>query len=72
MEQTTEEQYRRWMTLEQTFFSNLILLGFDVALEQKKNGIPFTPDMFRNSNMKGMSVVIYFLLVKLSPKNATV
>ena len=44
------------------WYTNLILLGFDVSDAQKKTNIVFSADMFRVANVKGMEQVIYFFL----------
>ncbi len=40
------------ISTESLFFSNLILLGFDPVAYGKKYNTPFSPDMFRKSNIK--------------------
>eukprot|EP01102_Stenamoeba_stenopodia_P009908 TRINITY_DN2942_c0_g1_i1.p1 TRINITY_DN2942_c0_g1~~TRINITY_DN2942_c0_g1_i1.p1 ORF type:complete len:743 (-),score=208.01 TRINITY_DN2942_c0_g1_i1:26-2218(-) len=52
---------------ENCFWNSLLILGFDPDLNSKKHGIPFTADMFRKNNVKGMEVIFYFLFSKISP-----
>lgn len=54
--------------MERLWFSNTLLLGFDVAQNEKKYRISFSFDMFKNPNVKGMEVIIHFLLSQLFPK----
>jgi len=55
---------------ENVFFTNLLLLSFDPHKEEKKHGIPFHPKMFLTTNAKGMQVILYFLLNRLSSEKA--
>jgi HAUS augmin-like complex subunit 6 N-terminus len=59
------------LSVERIWFSNTLLLGFDVAQNEKKYRIPFSHDMFKNPNVKGMEVVLHFLLSKLYPTRVT-
>mmetsp|Transcript_21705 Transcript_21705/g.30372 ORF Transcript_21705/g.30372 Transcript_21705/m.30372 type:complete len:719 (+) Transcript_21705:131-2287(+) len=61
------QQLDKLLSYETAFFTNLLLLGFDVNAEQKKHGIPFTSQMFKTPNSKAMEVVFYFLLIQLDP-----
>eukprot|EP00698_Gefionella_okellyi_P021741 TRINITY_DN7116_c0_g1_i1.p1 TRINITY_DN7116_c0_g1~~TRINITY_DN7116_c0_g1_i1.p1 ORF type:complete len:326 (-),score=47.76 TRINITY_DN7116_c0_g1_i1:613-1590(-) len=56
--------------MEQLFYSNLQLLGFNSVEHAEKFKVQFTPTMFRTSNVRGMEVVLHFLLEKLDSKNA--
>ena len=55
------------LSVEKMFFSNLLLLGFDTQQNELKYKIPFSHDMFKNPNVKGMEVIIHFLLEHLYP-----
>eukprot|EP00743_Colponemidia_sp_Colp-15_P011284 GILK01012564.1.p1 GENE.GILK01012564.1~~GILK01012564.1.p1 ORF type:complete len:814 (-),score=144.86 GILK01012564.1:37-2439(-) len=58
------------MAAEDVMFNSLLLLGFDCESMEKKHRIPFNKEMFshRQGNLKGMEVVIYFLLHRLNPE----
>ena len=53
------------MEMEQIFFINLQLLGFDSEAMERRLRIPFRPDMFKLPNKKGFEVVMHFLFQKL-------
>lgn len=55
------------LSVERIWYTNTLLLGFDVAQNEKKHRIGFSADMFRNPNVKGMEVVLHFLLSQLFP-----
>jgi len=42
--------------IDELFFQNLLLLGFEPRAQQDKHHIPFEAKMFRTSNVKGMTV----------------
>lgn len=50
------------------FFTNLLLLKFDLHGNEKKYGIKFSKDMFENPNHIGMEVIFQFLFFKLDAK----
>jgi hypothetical protein len=52
--------------IENAFWTNLLLLGFDKDVFAKHYGIPFDRGMFRNSNITGMEVLFRFLFEKIS------
>jgi hypothetical protein len=54
--------------IEDAFWKNLILLGFDKELFEKQYNMSFNKEMFRNSNIKGMEILLYFLLRKIAPE----
>jgi hypothetical protein len=50
------------------FWTNLLLLGFDCAAMESQHGVVFEQEMFRRSgSVKGVNVVVQFLLHKLDP-----
>jgi hypothetical protein len=55
------------ISVERMWFTNTLLLGFDVSQSEKKYRMGFSFDMFRNPNVKGMEVILHFLLVQLFP-----
>ncbi len=59
---------RAHLSVDQVFFTNILLLGFDPTTESKKHSIAFVPEMFKSPNVKGMEVISYFLFGKLNPK----
>jgi hypothetical protein len=67
---TSGKSRSKVLSLNQVFFANLLLLGFDVNAEQRKHGVSFHADMFRKPNEKGLFVVLYFLIVRLYPKSS--
>jgi len=56
--------------LETVFFSNMMLLGFDVERENKRHGVRITHDIFRRGNSKATEIVLHFLLSSLNPLKA--
>jgi hypothetical protein len=56
------------LSMEKVFFNNLLLLGFDVQQNEKKYKIAFHHEMFRNPNVKGMEVVLHYLLNQMYPE----
>ncbi len=67
---STAEHHGPPSSTEGAFFTNLLLLGFDVLNNEKKHNIQFHPQMFATSNVKGMQVVLHFLFKRLSPDKA--
>ncbi|KAG2391773.1 hypothetical protein C9374_013258 [Naegleria lovaniensis] len=55
---------------ESVLFSNLLLLGFDPNAYEEKYNLAFHKDMFKNTNIKGMEIIMYFLFSKLDMKRA--
>jgi hypothetical protein len=55
------------LSVERFWFSNTLLLGFDAAQNEKKHRVAFSHDMFKNPNVKGMEVVLHFMLSQLYP-----
>lgn len=55
------------LSVERLFYDNLLLLGFEPAALEKKYGATLDANMFKRSNPKAMEVVVYFLLLKISP-----
>jgi hypothetical protein len=55
------------MTLcaETVFWNNLLLLGFDSEEYEKKYQMQFNRDMFQKVNVKGMEIVMFFLIGKI-------
>nr|CAG4708665.1 unnamed protein product [Naegleria fowleri] len=53
---------------ESVLFSNLLLLGFDPNAYEEKYNLAFHKDMFKNTNIKGMEIIMYFLFSKLDMK----
>ena len=53
------------LSVERIWFSNTLLLGFDAVQSEKKYRVAFSHDMFKNPNVKGMEVVLHFLLCQL-------
>jgi hypothetical protein len=52
-------------------FNNLILLGFNAAAMEKKQGVPFGPTMFSNTGAtRQCDCVVHFLLSKIFPADA--
>lgn len=54
--------------IEEVLFSNLVLLGLDSEVAEKKYGCCITRDMFRAPNVKGMEAVLHYLLLKCVPE----
>eukprot|EP00056_Hartaetosiga_gracilis_P005954 m.91300 g.91300 ORF g.91300 m.91300 type:complete len:209 (-) comp12326_c0_seq7:5432-6058(-) len=52
---------------EDLLFRNLRLLGFDAHEESTRHHVHCHKRMFNNGNVKGLYVVVYFLLMKLNP-----
>ena len=48
--------------IESATFTNLLLLGFDPVLMERKHATTFHRRMFRKANAKGMEVVLHFLI----------
>lgn len=55
---------------EHTFFSTLLILGFNVTAAETQHKISFKPDMFRVPCKKGAEVILHFLLTQLDPERA--
>jgi len=55
---------------EHTFFSTLLILGFNVTASETQHKIGFKPDMFRVPCKKGAEVILHFLLTQLDPDRA--
>lgn len=55
---------------EHTFFSTLVLLGFNVTAAEAQHKINFKPEMFRVPCKKGSEVILHFLLTQLDPERA--
>lgn len=53
--------------VERVWFNNTRLLGFNAAQNESKYGTSFSHDMFKNPNVKGMEVILHFLLSQLYP-----
>jgi HAUS augmin-like complex subunit 6 N-terminus len=58
------------LQVEQLWFQNMLLLGFDVEQESKNHRLDIAPSMFRRANVKGFEVVFHFLFSKASQKKA--
>ncbi|KAL9645565.1 hypothetical protein ABK040_000628 [Willaertia magna] len=56
--------------VDSIFFSNLLLLGFDPAYYEQRYNMPFHKELFKNSNIRGMEIIMYFLFHKLDSKRA--
>ena len=56
--------------IQDMFFTNILLLGFDVEKNEQRHQIKFSADMFDKSNVRGMEVTMYFLFHRLSPSRA--
>jgi hypothetical protein len=54
--------------IENAFWTNLLLLGFDKDVYTKQYNMIFDRGMFRNSNITGMEVLFHFLFGKISPE----
>lgn len=67
-QQRQQEDSMEDMEANSLFFHNLLLLGFDPQRYEQKFQIAFHAEMFHKPNVKAMQVVIYFLLMKLSPQ----
>ena len=48
--------------IEAATFTNLLMLGFDPALMERKHATSFHRRMFRKTNAKGMEIVLHFLM----------
>ena len=48
--------------IEAAAFTNLLMLGFDPALMERKHATSFHRRMFRKTNAKGMEIVLHFLM----------
>lgn len=48
--------------IESATFTNLLLLGFDPVLMERKHATTFHRRMFRKANAKGMEIVLHFLI----------
>ncbi|GAB1600078.1 HAUS augmin-like complex subunit 6 [Argonauta hians] len=59
------EQQQR---LRRSFFTNLLLLGFDSETQEKEDNISYNENMFLVPNTKGALTVLYFLMQKLDPE----
>ena len=46
--------------IEAAAFTNLLMLGFDPALMERKHATSFHRRMFRKTNAKGMEIVLHF------------
>jgi len=55
---------------EHTFFSTLLILGFNVTASETQHKISFKPDMFKVPCKKGAEVILHFLLTQLDPDRA--
>lgn len=53
---------------EDALFSSLLLLGLDPDFAEKKYGCSISREMFRTPNVKGMEVVLHYLLTRVSPE----
>ena len=53
--------------IEAATFTNLLMLGFDPALMERKHATSFHRRMFRKTNAKGMGIVlrVHFLMQRL-------
>lgn len=58
------KQYQR---MRQSFFTNLLLLGFDKEANEKKDNVLYNEDTFLVANNKGALTILHFLLNKLDP-----
>jgi hypothetical protein len=59
------------MTIEENFIGNVFALGFEssqVSKGQHYSSVKVSPDMFKNANVKGMELLLYFLLTRLDIK----
>ncbi|XP_049847932.1 uncharacterized protein LOC126304987 [Schistocerca gregaria] len=54
--------------VEQSFYTNMVLLGFRADPVFRELGYTVSPSMFQAPNMKGMEGVLYFLLTKIRPE----
>ncbi len=54
--------------VESIVFKSLSILGFDFEHESRKHNVRFGVDMFKSPNVKGMEIILYFLLTKYDPK----
>ncbi|CAE1248224.1 HAUS6 [Acanthosepion pharaonis] len=63
--QLEAKQYQR---MRQSFFTNLLLLGFDKEANEKKDNVIYNEDTFVVANNKGALTVLHFLLNKLDPE----
>ncbi|XP_036356782.1 HAUS augmin-like complex subunit 6 isoform X2 [Octopus sinensis] len=61
------EQQQR---LRQSFFTNILLLGFDREAQEKKDHLQYNENMFAVPNNKGALPILYFLMEKLDPEEA--
>ena len=48
--------------IEAATFTNLLMLGFDPALMERKHATSFHLRMFRKTNAKGMEIVLHLLI----------
>lgn len=53
------------MKIENSFWTNLKLLGFDEQKVSAEHGMSFHKDMFHTANQKGSNVILHFLLCKV-------
>jgi HAUS augmin-like complex subunit 6 len=58
------------LSVEDAFFTNMMLLGFDPVANEQKHNIQFNGEMFQMPNVKGMEVVFHFLFLKIFPDKA--
>eukprot|EP01080_Neovahlkampfia_damariscottae_P002486 gene2486-3195_t len=54
--------------MEQVFWDNIILIGFDINENEKKYKIKFNENMFKKPNPTGLFVLLHFLFTKLNSK----
>jgi hypothetical protein len=54
--------------IEAATFTNLLMLGFDSALMERKRATSFHRRMFRKTNAKGMEIVLQFLMQRGSDR----
>lgn len=55
----------RSLSYESLFFTNLLLLGFNVENHEKEYRIPFHKDMFKSSNVRAMEIITHFMMGKM-------
>jgi len=48
------------------WWCNMLLLGFSPARNDKDHGLSFHPNMFDQTNTKGMQVVLFYLLCQIN------
>jgi hypothetical protein len=51
-------------SIDNLFYTNLLLLGFDTPQYEREFQTKFNQDMFHASNVKAMEVVVWFLMGK--------